>query len=55
MSKSALATLRGLVGTQATVLAYADANRASALVTLLLTPLVLVLKKPSRQANVVAE
>jgi MFS transporter, DHA2 family, multidrug resistance protein len=55
MSKSALATLRGIVGTQATVLAYADANRASALVTLLLTPLVLVLKKPSRQTNVIAE
>jgi DHA2 family multidrug resistance protein len=49
-SQAALAQLTGIVELQAQVLGYADTNRASAFVTLLLAPFVLLLKRPSRPA-----
>jgi DHA2 family multidrug resistance protein len=44
-SRQALSSLDSIVERQATVLGYADTNRYSAVVTLLLTPLVFFLKK----------
>jgi len=45
-SEQALASLDSVVQRQAIVLGYADTNRYSAIVTLLLTPLVVFLRKP---------
>ncbi len=45
-SPGAIAGLNGIVANQALVLGYADTDRYSAIVTLVLTPLVLILKKP---------
>jgi DHA2 family multidrug resistance protein len=45
-STSALTTLEGLVQAQAAVLSYADTSRWTAIITILLAPLVLLLNKP---------
>lgn len=50
-SAIALARLNSVVANQALVLGYADTNRYSALVTLALTPLVLLLRKPDPGAG----
>jgi DHA2 family multidrug resistance protein len=49
-SQAALAGLNGIVANQALVLGYADTDRYSAIVTLLLAPLVFFLKKPAPHA-----
>ncbi len=46
LSASARATLDRLVDRQASVLAYADTSRATAYITLALTPMVLLLRRP---------
>jgi DHA2 family multidrug resistance protein len=47
LSPTALAGLNNVVANQALVMGYADTSRDSAIVTLLLTPLVILLKKPT--------
>jgi DHA2 family multidrug resistance protein len=54
-SRRALASLNTIVERQAVVLGYADTNRDSAIVTLLLTPLVGFLKKPRKVASAAVE
>jgi DHA2 family multidrug resistance protein len=51
-SRQALESLNAIVEGQAIVLGYADTNRYSAVVTLLLTPLVAFLKRPARHLSV---
>jgi DHA2 family multidrug resistance protein len=51
LSHTAIADLNSIVSNQALVLGYADTSRYSAIVTLLLTPLVLVLRKPKKTAH----
>jgi DHA2 family multidrug resistance protein len=48
-SPPAIASLDSIVRNQALVLGYADTSRDSAIVTLLLTPLVLILKAPGKK------
>lgn len=54
-SQTVLAQLNGLVTGQSIVLAYADTSRATAYITLLLTPLVFVMRRPKRAAAMVVE
>jgi DHA2 family multidrug resistance protein len=51
-SSTARANLNGLVNRQAAVLAYADTSRATAYITLALTPLVLLVRRPKAGAVV---
>jgi DHA2 family multidrug resistance protein len=51
----ALASLNEIVSLQATVLGYADTDRDAAIVTIVLAPLALLLKKPKPRASPVAE
>jgi hypothetical protein len=46
--------LNTIVANQALVLGYADTNRDSAIVTLLLAPLVFFLKRPAPGATAIA-
>ncbi|HEY5341119.1 MAG TPA: hypothetical protein VIK27_08855, partial [Candidatus Aquilonibacter sp.] len=52
-SVSALINLEGMVEAQAAVLSYADTSRWTAIITILLAPLVLLLNKPRLGAAVV--
>jgi DHA2 family multidrug resistance protein len=54
-STSALTTLEGLVQGQAVVLAYADTSRWTAIITIALAPLVLLLNKPRLGGAVAVE
>jgi DHA2 family multidrug resistance protein len=47
LSHTAIADINSIVANQALVLGYADTSRYSAIVTLVLTPLVILLKKPT--------
>jgi DHA2 family multidrug resistance protein len=51
----ARAGLTAIVSQEATVLGYAQTDRYAAIVTILLTPLALLLRKPKRVAGVAAE
>jgi DHA2 family multidrug resistance protein len=54
-SAAARENLNGIVEGQAAVLSYADTARATAVITFLLTPLVLLLRKPRLGGTVAAE
>ena len=54
-STSALTNLEGLVEGQAAVLAYADTSRWTAIITIALSPLVLLLNKPRLGGHVAVE
>jgi MFS transporter, DHA2 family, multidrug resistance protein len=54
-SASALNNLAGLVEGQATVLSYADTSRWTAIITIALSPLVLLLNKPRLDGHVAVE
>jgi DHA2 family multidrug resistance protein len=54
-STPAIANLEALIEGQAAVLSYADTSRATAIITFLLAPLVLLLHKPRLGGAVVAE
>jgi DHA2 family multidrug resistance protein len=54
-STSALNNLAGLVEEQATVLSYADTSRWTAIITIALSPLVLLLNKPRLDGHVAVE
>jgi DHA2 family multidrug resistance protein len=54
-SPAATAQLNGIVGLQAEVLGYADTNRDSAIVTLVLAPFVLLLRRPKRPVAAAAD
>ncbi|HET9095622.1 MAG TPA: hypothetical protein VFN37_03085, partial [Candidatus Baltobacteraceae bacterium] len=54
-STSALANLANLVTQQAYILSYADTSRLTALITLLLAPLVLLMHRPRAGVAVNAE
>jgi hypothetical protein len=49
-SPSVLAKLNSMISDQSAVLAYADTARATAYITLLITPLVLMMRRPKRVA-----
>lgn len=54
-SPAALTKLTAIVSQEATVLGYAETNRDAAIVTILLTPLAFLLRRPKRVAGVAAE
>ncbi len=54
-SQSALANLAGLVTQQAYILSYADTSRLTALITLVLAPLVILMRRPRASAPMSAE
>ncbi len=54
-SVPALVQLEGIVESQAAVLSYADTSRATAIITIILAPLVLLLRKPRVGVPVAAE
>ena len=54
-SQNALENLASIVGAQALVQSYADTSRATAIVTIVLAPLVLLLRRPRLGGPVVAE
>jgi DHA2 family multidrug resistance protein len=54
-STPALTTLQGLVEGQAAVLSYADTSRWTAIITIALAPLVLLLNKPRLDGHVAVE
>lgn len=54
-SLSARARLEGIVESQAAVLSYADTSRVTAVISIVLAPLVLLLKKPRLGAAITAE
>ena len=54
-SASALNSLEGLVEGQALVLSYADTSRWTAIITIALSPLVLLLNKPRLGGHVAVE
>ncbi len=52
-SQMALVRLDGLIGAQAQIQSYADTSRVTAIITILLAPLVLLLKRPRPRTAVV--